>query len=110
MRTHCKSASPQRRRFVVESACRVAHDRHTPLCGGGRHKWGGKKSFFLFLVAGVPAGAGVPPPNPPPPPPPGTAAKKDLPPPGTPRVAVAPPGGPRHIFRVKETIPVQAGS
>ena len=72
----------------------------------------GRKSIPLVFVAGcgVLIAAGVALAQTPLPLPPEIAAPKDLPFPGTIHLAVDATDVTRHIFRVKETVPVQSGS
>src|SRR5258708_31359575 len=89
MRTHCKSARRQRRRFVVESAGTVAHDRPTQPCGV-RGRMSGRKSLPLVFAAscGVLIAARVALAQTPLPLPPQIAAPQDVPFPGTIHLAV----------------------
>src|SRR6266481_6208016 len=72
----------------------------------------GRKSIPLVFVAGcgVLIAAGVASAQTPLPLPPEIAAPKDVPFPGAIRLAVDATDVTRHIFRIKETIPVQSGS
>ena len=72
----------------------------------------GRRLMPVVFIAGCAAliAAGITPAQTPLPLPPEIAAPKDVPFPGTIRVAVDATDVTRHIFRVKETVPVQSGS